>query len=68
MGCQNKCQAFTKNSVERLGGGNFWRRDICNKKPDYNRLSMAATAETSPVIKILVVGDAGVGKTSIIQR
>lgn len=24
--------------------------------------------ETSPVIKILVVGDAGVGKTSVIQR
>ncbi|CBJ31636.1 Rab32C, RAB family GTPase [Ectocarpus siliculosus] len=29
---------------------------------------MSSAAETSPVIKILVVGDAGVGKTSVIQR
>ncbi|CAN0519309.1 unnamed protein product [Laminaria digitata] len=33
------------------------------------RSSMSAAAETSaPVIKILVVGDAGVGKTSVIHR
>lgn len=31
-------------------------------------MSAAAAAETLPVIKILVVGDAGVGKTSVIHR
>lgn len=31
-------------------------------------MSAAAARETLPVIKILVVGDAGVGKTSVIHR
>ena len=57
-----------RGGIKYTSSESFWRSIFLLRRQQGGDTSMSTATETPPVIKILVVGDAGVGKTSVIHR